>query len=110
MLTQDTMAAPQAELMQLVLTNQREILDRLDRMERAQALSLTKEAYTTEEAAERLGRSEWTVRQWCNKGQVKGVYKVRGKGRTGEWRLSHEAVLTLQTQGPATPGAHLITT
>ena len=109
MLNQMTAAAPHSELVQLMLTNQREIMERLERMERAQALSLTKEAYTTEEAAERLGRSEWTVRQWCNKGQVKGAYKVRGKGRTGEWRLPHDAVQVLVTQGPALPGSHPLT-
>jgi transposase len=94
------------ELMVLFVTQQREILARLDRMERAQGLSVVKEAYTTEEAAERLGRSEWTVRQWCNKGQVEGAYKVHGKGRTGEWRLTHEAVSALQSRGPAPVGTH----
>src|SRR4051794_25983620 len=95
------------ELMELFLTQQQEILDRLDRMERAQGLSVVKEAYTTEEAAERLGRSEWTVRQWCNKGQVSGAYKVRGKGRTGEWRIPHWAVVALQAHGPSPVGSHL---
>src|SRR6202012_3515393 len=77
---------------------QQEVLARLERIERGQALTVVKEAYTTEEAAERLGRSEWTVRQWCNKGQVQGARKGLGKGRTGEWRLSHEAATTLQTK------------
>ncbi len=57
-------------------------------------LGLAKEAYTTEEAAERLGRSDWTVRQWCNKGQVPGAYKVRVKGRTGA------TLARLQAEGP----------
>jgi transposase len=82
------------------------ILERLDRIERAQAISAVKESYTTTEAAERLGRSNWTVRQWCNKGQVEGAYKVHGKGRTGEWRLTHEAVAALQNRGPAAVGTH----
>jgi predicted transcriptional regulator len=96
------------ELMLLLLNQQREILDRLDLMAVAQSLSLVKEAYTTEEAAERLGRSEWTVRQWCNKKQVNGAYKVRGKGRTGEWRLPHEAIVALQNKGPIPIGTHLL--
>lgn len=81
-----------------------EVIERLDRIERAQTRSVVKEAYTTTEAAERLCRSEWTVRQWCNKGQVEGAYKVHGKGRTGEWRLTHEAVANLQSKGPAPLG------
>lgn len=87
----------------------REIIERLDRIERFQTLAVVKEAYTTEDAAEKLGRSEWTVRNWCNKGQVEGAYKVRGKGRTGEWRLTHEAVVNLQSKGPAPEGTFTTT-
>ncbi len=83
-----------------------EIIERLDRIERSQSLTVVKEAYTTTEAAERLDRSEWTVRNWCNRGQVDGAYKVRGKGRTGEWRLTHEAVTDLQSKGPAPVGTY----
>ena len=107
MSVQELTATSAADLMQRVVAQQQEILDRLERMERFQSLSLVKESYTTGEAAERLGRSEWTVRQWCNKGQVKGATKVRGKGRTGEWRLSHEAIVALQSEGPLPVGARL---
>lgn len=99
--------ASHVELMRLVAAQQKEIILRLDRLEKAHSLSVVKEAYTTEEAAEHLGRSEWTVRQWCNKGQVQGAYKVRGKGRTGEWRLPHEALAELQAAGPRPVGTHL---
>ena len=61
---------------------------------------VVKESYTIDEVAKRLGRSEWTVRQWCNKGQVPDSVKVPGKGRTGEWRIPHEAVTRLESQGP----------
>lgn len=79
------------------------LLEKLDRIDQQLALSVEKEAYTTEEVAERVGRTEWTVRQWCNKGQVRGAYKVRGRGRTGEWRIPHEAVVRLQSEGPLPP-------
>src|SRR4051812_3170812 len=83
-------------------TNERldSLNDRLDRIEERLAMNVVKEAYTTEEGAERLGRSHWTVRQWCNKGQVPGAKKVRGKGRTGEWRIPHEVLVKLQAEGP----------
>jgi transposase len=82
------------------------LVEKLDQLTAAQSLNVVKEAYTTEEVAKRLHRSEWTVRNWCNKGQVKGARKVRGNGRTGEWRISHEAVLHLQSHGPAPVGTH----
>ncbi len=84
----------------------KEILNRIERMETRLSLSVEKESYTVEDAAERLGRRPWTVRQWCNKGQVQGAYKVRGKGRTGEWRIPHEGLVGLQSQGPSPEGAH----
>jgi excisionase family DNA binding protein len=77
-----------------------DVRQRLERLEDCFAMSVVKESYTTEEAAERLGRSDWTVRQWCNKGQVKGAKKVRGKGRTGEWRIPHDELVRLQNEGP----------
>src|SRR5262245_5100370 len=78
---------------------------RLDRMERFFTNSVVKETYTVEEAAERLGRRPWTVRQWCNKGQVRGARKVHGKGRTGEWRIPHDEVVRLQNEGPSRAGS-----
>ena len=78
----------------------REIITRLDRLEKAQSLSVVKDSYTTKEVAERLGCSEWTVRQWCNLGQVPDAVKKHGRGRTGEWKIPHEALLRLQDKGP----------
>ncbi len=75
------------------------IKEQLDRIEKILGLSIEKESYSTKEAAEKLDRAEWTVRQWCNKGQVKGARKVHGKGRTGEWRIPHEEVVRIQNEG-----------
>src|SRR5262249_42495681 len=80
------------------------VVQRLEQIEDTNAISVIKESYTTEEVAERLGRSEWTVRQWCNKRQVRGAKKVRGKGRTGEWRISHDELVRLQNEGPLPTG------
>jgi transposase len=74
--------------------------ERLDRIEKSLALSVEKETYNTEEVAQRVGRAEWTVRQWCNKGQVPGAKKVHGRGRQGEWRIPHEELVRLQNDGP----------
>ena len=74
--------------------------ERLDLLERNLALARPKETYTTEEAAERLSRRPWTVRDWCNKGQVPGAYRVPGKGRRGEWRIPHDALIRVRDEGP----------
>jgi transposase len=76
------------------------IMDRFNQLEQRLSLAVVKESYTTEEVAQRLERAEWTVRQWCNKGQVAGAKKVRGRGRMGEWRIPHEEVVRLQNEGP----------
>jgi hypothetical protein len=87
-------------LVQNVLEQNRALLERIDQLEENLAIARPKETYTVEEAAERLNRRPYTVRQWCNKGQVKDVYKVRGKGRQGEWRIPHEVLVKLQAEGP----------
>jgi len=83
-----------------VLEQNRNLLEQMNELKKDLAISRPKEAYTVEEAAERLNRKPYTVRQWCNKGQVKDVYKVRGKGRQGEWRIPHEVLVKLQAEGP----------
>src|SRR5262245_10457580 len=76
------------------------LLDMMGRIENRLAISVQKETYTISEAAKRLGKSDWTVRQWCNKGQVEGAKKIHGQGRTGEWRIPHDSLLRLQNEGP----------
>jgi transposase len=95
------MSDVQWEKMEALLEN---LAQRLDRIEQRLAVSVVKETYTTAEAAQRVGRSEWTVRQWCNQGQVEGAKKVHGKGRTGEWRIPHDEVVRLQNEGPLPSG------
>ena len=50
--------------------------------------------YTVPEVAELTGFKEWTIRQACNKGRIKGK-----KGDDGRWRLPHEELLLLQEAG-----------
>jgi Helix-turn-helix domain len=81
-----------------------DVVQRLEQLEGRLAANVVKESYTVEEAAGRLGRSEWTVRQWCNKGQVRGAKKAHGRGRTGEWRIPHDELTRLQNEGPSPAG------
>lgn len=84
---------------------QQELLERMERLEDVHRVSLVKESYTVEEVAERANRRPFTVRQWCNKGQIKAE-KIHGRGRQGEWRIPHEEVGRLQGEGPHPPGTY----
>jgi hypothetical protein len=85
------------------ITLLRAILERLTRLEKQVSVSTAKENYTVEEAAERLGRAKWTVRQWCNLGQAR-ANRIRGSGRKGEWRIAHDELGRLHNEGPSPPG------
>ncbi len=77
------------------------IAQRFSNLEKMLALSRVKETYTAEEVAAQLKKSPWVVRQWCNKDQVPGAYKIQtGRGKKGEWRIPHDAVIRLQNEGP----------
>jgi excisionase family DNA binding protein len=52
---------------------------------------------SVEEAAERLNRSGWTIRQLCNAGQIKAI-----KGNDGCWRISADEVDRLEVNGVPT--------
>jgi hypothetical protein len=77
------------------------VADRICSLEKKLDLARVKETYTPEEVAAQVEKSPWVVRQWCNKGQVPGAYKIQtGRGKKGEWRIPHETVLRLQNEGP----------
>ena len=54
-----------------------------------------KEWYTTAEAAEILGRAEFTVREWCRLGRVNAEKRRSSK----EWIISHEELERVQNHG-----------
>src|SRR5690242_2159846 len=55
--------------------------------------------YTTAEVAELLGRAEYTVREWCRQGRIRARKKPCGRGKGGEWLVSHEEVTRLHNEG-----------
>lgn len=87
-------------ILEKLLAGQKEIIDRIFNIENAISLSREKEAYTVEEVAERTNRSVFTVRQWCNKGNIHAT-KVHGRGRQGEWRVSREELSRVEAEGPS---------
>lgn len=55
-----------------------------------------KERYNTAEVAEILNKSEYTVREWCRKGQVQAEKALNGRG----WLITHEQLTRLRNHGP----------
>jgi excisionase family DNA binding protein len=79
------------------------VLERLERIEVALGALLqqkcVKEWYTTTEVAELLKRADYTVREWCRQGRIRARKKPCGRGKGGEWLISHEELLRLQNEG-----------
>ncbi len=82
---------------------QRTIDERLDRIESMLASLVQRETvkdwYATPEVAKLLGRAEYTVREWCRQGRISARKKPCGRGKGGEWLVSHEEVMRLRSEG-----------
>jgi excisionase family DNA binding protein len=80
-----------------------QILHRLDRMEATldhlAQQKLVKDWYTTEEIAEMLGRSDYTVREWCRLGRISAEKKGSGRGKYQSWVVSHDELQRYQREG-----------
>lgn len=81
----------------------RTIDDRLDRIESMLAALVeqksVKDWYSTPEIAKLLDRAEYTVREWCRQGRISARKKPCGRGKGGEWLVSHEEVVRLRSEG-----------
>ena len=60
---------------------------------------MVKDWYTTAEVAKILGRSEFTVREWCRLGRVHASKRACGRGPTLEWSISHAELVRIQNEG-----------
>lgn len=58
-----------------------------------------KDWYTTHEVAELLGKAEFTVREWCRCGRMRGVKRRSGRGRYKSWAISHEELRRIEREG-----------
>lgn len=58
-----------------------------------------KEWYTTAEAAQLLGKAEFTVREWCRLKRVRAEKKKCGRGVASEWIISHEELTRIRNEG-----------
>jgi hypothetical protein len=87
------------------------LLECLDRIEAALAAlvarQVAQEWYSTAEVAAALSRAEYTVREWCRQGRIRAKKKPCGRGKGGEWLVSHDALTRLKNGGflPFRPAA-----
>ena len=56
-------------------------------------------SYTTAEVARILGKSPYTVREWCRLGRVNAEREKDGRGGYGAWRISREELRRIQDEG-----------
>jgi len=80
-----------------------ELADRLDRIEELLTTLViqrtVKDWYTTAEVAALLEKAEYTVREWCRQGRIRAKKKPCGRGKGGEWLVSHEELTRLENEG-----------
>ncbi|MCY2993352.1 MAG: helix-turn-helix domain-containing protein [Planctomycetota bacterium] len=80
-----------------------EILERLERIESALAClvkqRLVQDWYDTTAAAELLGKSPYTVREYCRQGRIHAQKRVCGRGKSEEWMISHEELMRVKAEG-----------
>jgi transposase len=77
-----------------------------ERLEKIEAMLIVlverqqvREWYSTEQAAQLLGRAEFTVREWLRLGRLKGEKRVSGRGAHPAWVISHAELLRYQREG-----------
>ena len=84
-----------------------EVVARLDRLdakldELADLLirqRTVKDYYTTAEAAEITGKAEFTVREYCRLGRVRGEKLACGRGKHQAWVISHDELTRYRNEG-----------
>lgn len=58
-----------------------------------------KRYYSPAEAAEILGKAEFTVREWCRLGRVRAHKRACGRGHAREWIIAREELTRIQNEG-----------
>jgi excisionase family DNA binding protein len=80
-----------------------EMNDRLDRIEAMLVTLLQQQAvrdwYSTREIAEALGKSDFTVREWCRQGRIHAEKKGSGRGKYRSWVVSHGELQRIRREG-----------
>jgi hypothetical protein len=81
--------------------------ERLDRIEamlvRLMERQTVRDWYTTEQVAQAVGKSEFTVREWCRLGRIHAEKRRSGRGAHPAWIISHEELQRFQREGLLPP-------
>lgn len=76
---------------------------RLERIEemlvRLVSQQTVREWYSTDQVAQLVGKSEFTVREWARLGRIHAQKARSGRGSHEGWRISHAELLRLQREG-----------
>ena len=72
----------------------------LDTLARRQT---AKDYYTTAEAAQLLGKAEFTVREYCRMRRLRAQKRRCGRGRSKEWMIAHDELRRYQNEGLLPP-------
>jgi hypothetical protein len=85
------------------MQSETEILERLAILE-AKIDSLLRqprdqESYNVAQFSERVGREEFTTREWCRLGRIKASKRRCGRGTSLEWGISHDELLRYLSEG-----------
>jgi hypothetical protein len=59
----------------------------------------SKDFYSVNEVAARLGKAPFTVREACRLGRCRAIRRRAGRGEYGEWMISHEELTRIQNEG-----------
>lgn len=63
------------------------------------SVAITKEVFTTIEAAPLLKRKPYTVREWCRLGRINAEKGDSGRGADNEWRITLEEINRFLNEG-----------
>ena len=60
---------------------------------------LVRDWYSVEDFARIVGRAEFTCREWCRAGRIRGEKKLSGRGAYASWVVPHAELLRYQREG-----------
>lgn len=77
-----------------------------ERLERIEAMltvlveqRTVREWYSTEQFAQLVGKSEFTIREYCRRGRITAEKRRSGRGAYPAWVISHEELQRFQREG-----------
>ncbi|MBC8114149.1 MAG: helix-turn-helix domain-containing protein [Candidatus Saccharimonas sp.] len=84
-----------------------QLYERLERIEdilrRLAQERVSQKFYSTVDAAKLLGKSGYTVREWCRNHRIRAEKRPCGRGNSQEWMISHEELTRIQAEGLLRP-------